>query len=155
MNRKPKLIRTSTVAMSLDILLKGQLSFLNKYYNVIAVSGKDEHLKNIEIREKVHIKSIKIERKISPLKDLVSLFRLYIYFKKQKPKIVHSITPKAGLLSMIAAYFAGVPIRIHTFTGLIFPYKKGIFQALLITMDKILCKFATHIIPEGQGVKMI
>ena len=67
--------------------------------------------------------------------------------------IVHSITPKAGLLSMIAAKMAGVPIRIHTFTGLIFPTKTGLLQRLLIAMDKLLCTCATNIIPEGNGVK--
>ena len=67
--------------------------------------------------------------------------------------MVHSMTPKAGLLSMIAAYFAGVPVRAHTFTGLVFPYKNGLFQKLLIIMERLLCKFATHIYPEGNGVK--
>jgi glycosyltransferase involved in cell wall biosynthesis len=67
--------------------------------------------------------------------------------------MVHSITPKAGLLTMTAGFFAGVPIRIHTFTGLIFPSKTGLLKQLLILMDKLLCKFATHIYPEGNGVK--
>ena len=150
---KPKLIRTSTVAMSLDLLLKGQLAFLNEYFNVIAVSGEDYHLLQVIEREKVNTVSISIKREISILHDLISLVKLYLLFKKEQPLIVHSITPKAGLLSMVAAYFAGVPIRIHTFTGLIFPSKTGVMKRLLITMDRILCKFATHIYPEGQGVK--
>lgn len=75
------------------------------------------------------------------------------FLRQEKPEIVHSITPKAGLLSMVAAKLAGVPIRVHTFTGLIFPYKTGILQKILILTDKILCACATHIIPEGKGVK--
>lgn len=150
---KKKIIRTSTVAMSLNLLLKGQLSFLSKHYEVIAVSGYDNDLEEVKNREKVAIENIKMERAISPFKDLISLYKLYRYFKKEKPTIVHSITPKAGLLSMMAAKYAGVPIRIHTFTGLIFPSKKGLFQKLLITMDKVLCWHATHIFPEGNGVK--
>lgn len=148
-----KIVRTATVAMSLDLLLKGQLKFLNKHYEVIAVSGDDKFLKNVESREKVETFSIVMEREISIFKDLASLIKLYLFFKKEKPYIVHSITPKAGLLSMIAAYFAGVPIRIHTFTGLIFPNKIGLFQKLLILMDRLLCRFATHVYPEGEGVK--
>ena len=151
--KKTKLIRTATVAMSLDILLKGQLQFLNESYDVIAVSGDDEHLQTVKNREGVTVKDVAIKRNISPLNDLVSLYKLYRYFKKEKPLIVHSITPKAGLLSMTAAYFARVPIRIHTFTGLIFPTKTGVMKVLLIFMDKILCNFATNIYPEGQGVK--
>lgn len=151
--KKIKLIRTATVAMSLDILLKGQLRFLNENYEVIAVSGDDEHLQNVKNREGVATKDIVIKRNISPLNDLVSLYKLYCYFRKEKPAIVHSITPKAGLLSMTAAYFAKVPVRIHTFTGLVFPTKTGLMQKILILMDKILCKFATAIYPEGEGVK--
>ncbi|WP_140487820.1 glycosyltransferase family 4 protein [Flavobacterium sp. GSA192] len=139
--------------MSLDFLLKGQLAFLNQNYEVIAVSGKDEHLNTVAEREKVRTISVQMQRNISPLKDLISLWKLYVVFKKEKPQIVHSITPKAGLLSMIAAKLAGVPVRIHTFTGLIFPSKTGFLQRLLITMDRVLCFCATHIYPEGQGVK--
>jgi glycosyltransferase involved in cell wall biosynthesis len=139
--------------MSLDLLLKGQLAFLNEYFNVIAVSGEDYHLLQVIEREKVTTVSISIKREISPVQDVISLVKLYKLFKKEKPLIVHSITPKAGLLSMVAAYFARVPVRIHTFTGLVFPSKTGVMKQLLITMDRILCKCATHIYPEGQGVK--
>jgi glycosyltransferase involved in cell wall biosynthesis len=149
----PKLIRTSTVSISLDYLLKGQLSFLQKHYEVLAVSGNDIHLEEVAQREKVRTIGIEMQRNISPLKDLHSLWNLYLLFKKEKPLMVHSITPKAGLLSMTAGFFAGVPIRIHTFTGLIFPSKTGLLKRLLILMDKLLCKFATHIYPEGNGVK--
>tara|TARA_B100000795_G_scaffold269882_1_gene260896 strand:+ start:13282 stop:14466 length:1185 start_codon:yes stop_codon:yes gene_type:complete len=150
---KPKLIRTSTIAMSLDYLLRGQLEFLNNHYDVLAASGIDAHLENVVLREGVRVVNIPMQRAISPIKDLVTLWKLYRLFCNEKPKIVHSITPKAGLLSMTAAYFARVPIRIHTFTGLIFPSKTGIFQSLLILMDKFLCYFATNIYPEGEGVK--
>ncbi len=148
-----KIIRTATVALSLDVLLKGQLSFLNNYFNVIAVSGEDKHLKEVREREKVKTIEVALQRQIAPLKDIVSLFKLYNVFRKEKPILVHSITPKAGLLTMIAAYFARVPVRIHTFTGLIFPTKKGFSRQLLIAMDKILCLFATNVYPEGNGVK--
>lgn len=152
-NEHPKIIRTATVAMSLEVLLKGQLGFLNKYFNCIAISGKDEHLLQVAKREKVKIIPVTFKRNISPLKDLVSLWKLYKVLKKENPLIVHSITPKAGLLSMIAAYLAKVPIRIHTFTGLVFPSKKGFLQKLLIWLDRLLCKCATHVYPEGLGVQ--
>lgn len=150
---KNKLIRVSTIALSLDVLLKGQLAFLNKYFEVVAVSGEDEHLKTVRKREGVNTIDVKIQRQISPIKDLIALYKLYRTFKKEKPFIVHSITPKAGLLSMMAAYFAGVPHRVHTFTGLIFPSKTGLMKNILILMDKVLCAFATTIYPEGLGVK--
>ena len=148
-----KLVRISTVPISLNILLKGQLRFLNKFYEVTAVSGAGMDLDEVREREGVKTHVVEIERQISPIKDLISLWKLYRFFKKEKPEMIHSITPKAGLLSMIAGKFARVPVRMHTFTGLVFPYKKGLFQKILILTDKILCAAATHIYPEGKGVK--
>ena len=148
-----KLIRTSTIAMSLDLLLKGQLSFLSRHYEVVAVSGDDEHLERVKERERVRTHGLSMARQISPIQDLISLVKLYLFFRKEKPHIVHSITPKAGLLSMIAARLAGVPIRMHTFTGLIFPTSTGLKRKILIWMDRLLCRMATHIYPEGNGVR--
>lgn len=143
----------ATISLSLHFLLKGQLAFLNKYYEVVAVSGQDDYLEKVQQREGVRTVGVSIQRAISPIRDLISLVKLYLLFKKEKPLIVHSITPKAGLLSMTAAYCAGVPIRMHTFTGLIFPSKKGLKKQLLISLDRLLCHFATHVYPEGLGVK--
>lgn len=148
-----KIIRVSTIPLSLNILMKNQFLFLRKYYDVIAVSSGGEDLEELEKREGVKTKAIEIKRKISLIDDLCSLWNLYFYFRKEKPLIVHSITPKAGLLSMIAGKLARVPIRIHTFTGLIFPTKTGMMKILLIQMDKILCYCATNVYPEGKGVK--
>jgi glycosyltransferase involved in cell wall biosynthesis len=153
MKTKPKLLRTATVATSLDILLKGQLRFLNNHFEVIAVSGNDAHLQAVKDREGVAVIDIPMARIINILFDLISLFRLYRMFKKEKPTLVHSITPKAGLLTMTAAWLARVPIRMHTFTGLVFPTQQGLMKKILITADKIVCKMATHVYPEGQGVK--
>ena len=148
-----KLFRIATVPLSLNILLNGQLRFLNRYFDVTAVSGSGYDLESVSDREGVHTHSIRIRRKISLVHDVISLFRLYIYFLKEKPLIIHSITPKAGLLSMIAGKWAGVPVRMHTFTGLIFPYRSGLLKQVLILMDRVLCDHATHVYPEGNGVR--
>ncbi len=88
---KPKLIRTSTVAMSLNYLLKGQLAFLKNNYEVLAVSGNDEHLETVAFREGVQTIAIEMQRNISPIKDLKSLWQLYWLFKKEKPLTVKLI----------------------------------------------------------------
>lgn len=133
--------------------MRGQLRYLNEFYEVTAISGSGKDLEEVQKREGVKTQIIEMQREISPLKDLVALYHLYCFFKKEQPDIVHSVTPKAGLLSMVAARLAGVPVRMHTFTGLIFPSKKGILKAILIWMDRLLAKSATHIYPEGKGVK--
>ena len=148
-----KLIRTSTIPASLENLLKGQLKMLSKYYNVLAVSSPGDDVETIEEREGVRTIAIPMERRISLIKDFISLIRLIVLFAKERPDMVHSITPKAGLLSMLAAWITRVPVRMHTFTGLVFPTATGKMQKLLIAMDRLTCFCATHINPEGEGVK--
>ena len=150
---KVKVIRTSTIPISLNKLLKGQLKFLSKEFEVIGLSSSGTDLDEVKDREGVKTIAVEMQRGMSPFKDIVSLVKLYLVFKKEKPQIVHSITPKAGLLCMLAAKFAGVPIRMHMFTGLLFPTMKGFSQKIFIKMDQLLCWAATNIYPEGNGVK--
>jgi len=154
MKNKPKLIRITTVPISLHKLLQGQIEYMEKNgFEVVLASADGEEIKQIELETGLKVNKLPFTRKITPFTDLKALWQVYRFFKKEKPDIVHSITPKAGLLSMIAAYFAGVPVRMHTFTGLIFPSKEGAIKKLLLNMDRVLCFFATHIYPEGEGVK--
>lgn len=149
-----KIIRTATVPFSLEVLLKGQLNYLNKNgFEVIGVSSSGIELDKVQKREGVRTVPVEMERQINVLKDLSALWKLYSLFKKEQPEIVHAITPKAGLLSMMAAKLAGVPVRMHTFTGLIWPTRTGFMRKLLMKMDQLLCWAATDINPEGQGVK--
>ena len=150
-----KIIRTSTVPGSLNTFCKGLLRELQEQegYEVVAVSSPGNAMREIEEREGVKTVAVPMERRISPLNDLKSLWRLIRVFRKEKPAIVHSITPKAGLLSMMAAWVARVPVRLHTFTGLVFPTATGLTQKILILTDRITCACATHIVPEGEGVK--
>lgn len=153
--QKIKILRITTVPVSLAILLKGQLKFLSENgYEVHAASSDgrevDDLYKN-EGRIMHHI--LPMKRSVNLVSDLFALIRLYMLLRKLRPQIIHSNTPKAGLLAMLAGCLAATPIRIHTFTGLIFPYKTGAFQKLLILMDKITCLCATRIYPEGEGVK--
>lgn len=151
-NRK-KLIRISTVPGSLNTFLKGQLKMFSQHYDVLAVSSPGKELEELSVREGVRTAVIPMERHISLIKDFVSLCRLIILFACERPYIVHSMTPKAGLLAMVAAWITRVPVRMHTFTGLVFPTATGKMQKLLILMDRITCFCATYINPEGEGVK--
>lgn len=150
-----KILRVTTVPGSLNIFCRGLLRELQEQdgYEVVAVSSPGDAMREIEEREGVRTVAVPMERHISPLKDLKSLFGLIRVFQKEKPTMVHSMTPKAGLLSMMAAWFCRVPVRVHTFTGLVFPTATGLTQRILILTDRITCACATHIVPEGEGVK--
>ena len=152
-DKKKKIIRISTIPMSLDILLQGQLRMLSEHYEVVAVSSPGKDLEKVEKREGVRTVAVPMERQISPIRDLVSLFRLIRLFHREKPWMVHSLTPKAGLLAMIAAWICRVPVRIHSFTGLVFPTASGLKQKILIATDSITCACATTVLPEGKGVQ--
>lgn len=153
MSEKKKIFRTATVPLSLDLFCRGQLRELSQEYDVVALSSPDPELEDIRKREGVRTVGVPMRRKIGPFHDLVSLLRLFRIFRKERPDMVHSITPKAGLLSMAAAWLARVPVRVHTFTGLIFPYEKGWKRQLLLVTDRITAACATHVIPEGEGIK--
>ena len=150
---KKKSIRISTIPLSLDVLLQGQLRMLSEHYEVVGVSSPGEELDKVAKREGIRTIAVPMERKISPFKDLVSLFRLIRLFHREKPWMVHSLTPKAGLLAMMAAWICRVPVRIHMFTGLVFPTTSGLKQKILMATDSITCACATNILPEGKGVK--
>ena len=150
---KQKIIRTSTVATSLNTFCRGTLRDLSRLYDVVAVSTPDHELQELAEREGIRVIGVPMSRPIAPLRDLVSLWRLIRVFRRERPAMVHSITPKAGLLSMIAAWICRVPVRLHTFTGLVFPTATGLKKRILILTDRITCACATHIVPEGEGVK--
>lgn len=150
---KKKIIRISTAPESLLILLPGQLNYLSNYFEVIGIASPGPELEEVRAREKIKVIPVKMYRRISIIRDIHSIITMYRIFRKEKPFIVHSITPKAGFVSMIAGYLAGVPNRIHTFTGLIFPTRKGILRFILMNIDRLICFLATIVIPEGQGVR--
>lgn len=148
-----KIIRTSTIPLSLDLFCRGLLRELAQEYEVVAVSSPDEELASLGEREGVRTEGVRMSRRIAPLSDLRALRRLVRLFRRERPQMVHSITPKAGLLSMLAARIADVPVRVHTFTGLVFPTVSGWRRGLLMLTDKITCRCATHVIAEGEGVR--
>lgn len=148
-----KIIRATTVPMSLEAFCKGMLRELSGRYEVIALSSPGEEMQVIAEREGVRTIEVPMERHISFFKDIVSMWRLIWVFLKERPTMVHSMTPKAGLLCMIAAWMTRVPVRVHTFTGLVFPTATGLKRKILMMTDWLTCACATHIIPEGEGVK--
>lgn len=148
-----KVFRITTVPISLNALFKGQLKMLNQHFNLIGVSSLGPALEEARLREGIRVIAIPMERHISLVKDFISLIRMILLFLKEKPDMIHSYTPKAGLISMMAGWIAGVPVRMHTFTGLVFPTATGLKQRILILTDRLTCACATHINPEGNGVK--
>lgn len=148
---KPKIIRSFTIAWSMDFVT-GILPKLQKRYEVLLLSSPGPELDDAEEQYGVRGIRVSMERQIAPRQDLKSLWNLIKTFRKEQPTMVHSMTPKAGLLCMIAAWMVRVPVRVHTFTGLVFPTATGLKRRILMMTDWLTCACATHIIPEGKGV---
>lgn len=150
---KIKIVRATTVPLSLNCFCKGELKALNQKYNVVALSSPGVELEEVKNREGVRVIPLPMERRICLFKDVIALCRMVKIMMREKPYMVHSMTPKAGLLCMVAAWMTRVPVRVHTFTGLVFPMTSGILRRVLMLTDSITCFCATHVIPEGEGVK--
>ncbi len=152
---KKKVLRITTADISLDRLLKGQLHFLNQFYEVVGVASDTGVLNAVSEREDIRVVNIPMHREISLWNDLKSLCALYRLFRREKPFIVHANTPKGSLLSMVAAWAARIHNRIYLVTGLRYQGATGIMRVVLKMMERISCIFATVVIPEGNGVKKI
>lgn len=152
---KPKLIRITTIGVSLKILLKGQHQFMSNFYEVLGVSSPSEELYEVHKNEGIQIIPLEMTRTISPFKDLKSLWKMYHLLKKEKPLIVHTHTPKAGIIGMLAGKFAGVPNRLHTVAGLPLLEAKGNKRKILDFVEKLTYSCATNVYPNSFGLEKI
>lgn len=152
---KKKLIRITTVPISLEKLLENQLIFMSDYFDVTAISSDLKRLNKFGIDNNVRVKHINLTRKITPIKDLIALYSLYRYLKREKPYIVHSHTPKAGIVGMLASKLARVPYRLHTVAGLPLMEATGAKRKILNFVEKLTYKSATDVYPNSYGLEKI
>ena len=156
-----KIIRVATHSGSLGTLLQGQLHFMSAYYEMIGIGSRGDVtngeavIDTLAKKENVRVIPVEMTREITPLKDLKALYQLYKIFKKEKPAIVHSHTPKAGTLAMLAAKIARVPNRLHTVAGLPLVEATGSRRRLLNFVEKITYACATKVYPNSFGLKEI
>lgn len=150
-----KLIRITTVPLSLEKLLEGQLTFMQQFYDVTAISAEKERLEKYGKENKVKTFWVEMTREITPVQDLKALLKLYRFFKKEKPFIVHTHTPKAGILGMLAAKMAGVPHRLHTVAGMPLLETVGTKRRILDQVEKLTYSSATKIYPNSKGLQKI
>lgn len=154
MARKVKLLRITTISHSLDLLLKGQLKYIGQHgFDISIACSKDENIQQIEEREEVSYFELRLTRTLSPLKDLVSLFRAIKLIRKLKPDIVHTHSPKAGIIGMIAAWVCRVPVKIHTVAGLPLMETVGFKRKLLVQVERIAYSCADFVLPNSLRQK--
>ncbi|RYY49503.1 MAG: glycosyltransferase family 1 protein [Chitinophagaceae bacterium] len=151
--RPKKLIRITTVPMALRYLLPGQMSYMsNNGYEVVMISADGKELPDVIEQEQCRHIKVPMTRKITPFQDLKCLWQLIKIFRRERPDIVHSHTPKAGLLGMLAARIAGVKTRVHTVAGLPMMVEKGLKFRLLKSLEKITYAASSHVWPNSESL---
>lgn len=149
---KKKIIRAVTVPQSLCFCREVMIKMRAMGYNMVAVTSPGPELDELREVDGFWCVEVPMERHISLLRDVRSLLMMTWALIKERPQAVHSMTPKAGMICMVAAWLARVPVRIHTFTGLVWPTATGVKRRILMFTDWLTCACATHVLPEGQGV---
>lgn len=139
--------------LSLKVLLKGQLRFMaSNGFDVKGVSSEGEELREVHENEGIAVEAITMSRKITPFQDLKSLWEMWNFLRKEKPQIVHTHTPKAGIIGMLAARLAGVPHRLHTVAGLPLMEATGTKRKILNFVEKLTYSSATRVYPNSKGL---
>lgn len=150
---KGKLVRITTVPISLNLLIAGQMKYMSDHgFQVFTASADGPEIAELTRREGVPHKKFPLTRKITPLTDLLALWQLVVWFRKLKPDIVHTHTPKAGLLGMMAARIAGVPHRLHTVAGMPLMEKTGMTRTILEYAEALTYKCATRVLPNSHSL---
>lgn len=152
---KIKLLRITTVPVSLQILLRGQHRYMSGNFRVVGISSPGIHLVQVAKEEGIETIPVEMARDISLVKDVSALWQLYRVIKKEKPSIVHTHTPKAGAIGMLAAWLCRIPVRLHTVAGLPLLENTGIKRSILNVVERITYSCATKVYPNSFGLKNI
>ena len=149
-----KILIMATISYSIDTLIKNQPKYLSEFFDEIEYTAADTgEVQSILDREGGKFYTIPMERKITPFKDLMVLYKLIVYFYKSKPDIIYTFTPKAGLLGMIAGFFSFCPTRIHNVVGMPLMEATGRKKVILQWTEKLTYLFATHVYCNSFGLK--
>jgi glycosyltransferase involved in cell wall biosynthesis len=144
---KPGLCFVVSVPMTAVAFLNGHIDYLSSDYEITVVCNFDGTEK--DILKNAQLKNIRIARKISPFSDLKAVYSLARFLKKGDFQIVHSVTPKAGLITALAGWLAKTPIRIHWFTGQVWVLKSGIQRWVLKNLDRLVAKLNTSVLVDS------
>lgn len=149
---KVKICFVTTVPFQVNVFLEKHLLALLSYAEVIIITNQDDQkiceLSNT-LMDQARVCHVPFRRTISPVHDLFALLKLMMVLHRERPLIVQSLSPKAGLLCAIAGWLLQVPIRVHWFTGQVWVTKQGLMRKLLKTLDTLIAKLTTNLLADG------
>jgi glycosyltransferase involved in cell wall biosynthesis len=155
-SRKPlTLLHMTTVPQSL-FFLSGQVGYMKaRGFDVHALSSPGPFLDRFAERERVGVHPVDMPRRITPLRDVAAVARIWTALRRIRPHIVHAHTPKGGVLGMIGAWLAGVPVRIYHLHGLPFTTAAGWKRALLLWSERVACRLAHQVLCVSASVRQV
>lgn len=151
---RKKICIVATIPMSINVSMKPHVDMLSELYEVTLIANGKKQDFSALFGEHMRAIPVNISRSVSLMQDLLALLRLFKIFKDEQFDAVHSITPKAGLLAMLAALAAGVPVRVHTFTGQVWANKSGVVRWGLKALDKLIAKCATGLLTDSFSQRL-
>lgn len=138
-------------SLTLRVFMRNHILCLAEQYDVTAVANFSAEDLQSDFLPGVRLVSITIGREINLADDFRALIALLRFFRSEQFDVVHSVTPKAGLLAMTAGRLAGVPKRIHCFTGQVWATKNGFSRFILKSADRVISVNANHILVDSQS----
>lgn len=148
-SRRKRLCFITTVPMAVSAFLRLHIERLADDYDVFVISNYDAEPLPKDVR--VTYLNVPLAREVSPFVDLKVLFSLVGLFRRYRFDVVHSVTPKAGLLGMLAARLAGVPVRVHWFTGQVWVTRRGLGRFILKSADRLIAAAASHLLADSPS----
>jgi glycosyltransferase involved in cell wall biosynthesis len=149
-------VHVTTVPLSLHTFLTGQARYINDLgFEVHAVSSSGPDLDRFARREGVPVHAVEMTRKVSPVRDVAALFRLWRTLREIRPDVVHAHSPKGGLLGMTAALLAGVPVRVYHIRGLPHAAATGLRRRVLVASERMSCRLAHRVLAVSRSMRDI
>jgi glycosyltransferase involved in cell wall biosynthesis len=145
----PKIMLVATTPFAVNAFLAKHIDILSENYRVILCTNLDTYELATDVIKKAEVHHVPFARGISLGTDLKSLLKLTALIRKVRPAVIHSITPKAGLLAMLAGLIARVPNRWHTFTGQVWVTKQGFVRNALKAFDRLIVLFASKVFADS------
>ena len=145
-----KVCLVTTSPLIVNFFLVPYLASLRQAYRISLVVNADEGTP-LPDEPGIEVINVPLLRKIVPWSDLLALLRMVCLFREKRFDAIHSFSPKAGLLAMMAGYMAGVPVRMHTYTGQVWVTRAGIMRLVLVAADRAIARFSTHLLADSHS----
>lgn len=153
---KPILVEVTTVASTLRAFFLDRIAYFKQAgYDVHAACSGVEELEEIKDRLDIPLHEVAMARAVSPWADLRTIRTLFRLFRRIRPTIVHTHTPKGGLLGTIASRLAGVPVVCYTVHGLAYPTRTGLLRRILKTTERISCRLAHQVYAVSPSLRQM